>query len=703
MKEYDCWLQGGFKAALKAELLANIHAEDGTDGGTDAAILKQAAAELREGLVRRFGLRVGRRAALDGGNGESGLFLGRAAWVLSRYGSLPEARIAGVAGGKMGAGGFHIGVSADRVVIAGWDAAGTLYGVFRFLSLLALGEIKAGAAVADAPVAAIRALNHWDNIEGTVERGYAGGSLFFKDGEVRYDAERLRDYARLLASVGINTISLNNVNVRASSKLITEPFLPQIAAIAGIFRPYGVRLLLSVTFSSPQAIGGLDTSDPLDARAAAWWHEQAALVYRHIPDLRGFLVKADSEGEGGPFQYGRTHADGANMLAAAVRPFGGECVWRCFVYDCAQDWRNTAFDRARAAYDHFKPLDGQFAENVILQIKHGPYDFQVREPVSPLFGALTKTRHTMEFQITQEYTGQQIDLCFLPWMWQDVMAYDTGYGATVSALLGAQPVSARQDAARQDAARQDAARHPAAIEGLAAVANTGLDGNWTGHTLAQANLYGYGRLCWNPALGAKEIAREWCGLTFGPGETARAVSALLLASYPAYQKYNAPFGVCFMVEPRGHYGPSIEGYEYSRWGTYHRANREAVGVDRTGSGTGYSGQYPAAIAAVFDDPRLCPEDVLLFFHRLRYDFRMRNGKTLLQNIYDTHFEGYDEAEAMLAKWQTLCPALPSAVYRSVRERLERQLANAREWRDQVNTYFYRKTLIPDERGRKIYE
>ncbi|MDR0638555.1 MAG: alpha-glucuronidase [Spirochaetaceae bacterium] len=674
MKEYDCWLQGGFKAALKAELLANIHAED----GTDAAILKQAAAELREGLVRRFGIRS------EGGNGVGGVFLGTAGWLTRIYGlSFPPLKPEG----------FHIGVSEDRVVIAGADAAGTLYGVFRFLSLLALGEIKAGDAVADAPVAAIRALNHWDNIEGTIERGYAGGSLFFKDGEVRYDAERLRDYARLLASVGINVVSLNNVNVRTSSKLITEPFLPRIAAIAGIFRPYGVRLLLSVTFSSPEVLGGLGTSDPLDARAAAWWRERAALVYHHIPDLRGFLVKADSEGEGGPFQYGRTHADGANMLAAAVKPFGGECVWRCFVYDCTQDWRNTAFDRARAAYDHFKPLDGQFAENVILQIKHGPYDFQVREPVSPLFGAMAKTRHTMEFQITQEYTGQQIDLCFLPWMWQDVMAYDTGYGATVSGLLGAQPVSARQDAAR----------HPAAIEGLAAVANTGLDGNWTGHTLAQANLYGYGRLCWNPALGAEEIAREWCVLTFGPGQTARTVADILMKSYPAYQKNNAPFGVCFMVEPRHHYGPSIEGYEYSRWGTYHRAGREAVGLDRTGNGTGYSAQYPAAIAAVFDDPRLCPEDLLLFFHRLRYDFRMRNGKTLLQNIYDTHFEGYDEAEALLAKWQTLEPALPPAVYCSVRERLERQLLNAREWRDQVNTYFYRHTLIPDERGRKIYE
>jgi alpha-glucuronidase len=570
------------------------------------------------------------------------------------------------------------------VIIAGTDAAGTLYGVFRFLSLLALGEIKAGDSITETPAASMRALNHWDNIEGTVERGYAGGSLFFKDGEVRYDVERLTCYARLLASVGINVISLNNVNVRTSSKLITEKFLPKVAAIAAIFRSYGVRLLLSVNFSSPEVLGGLDTSDPLDERVAAWWRERTALIYRHIPDLRGFLVKADSEGEGGPFQYGRTHADGANMLAAALKPFGGDCVWRCFVYDCTQDWRNTESDRARAAYDHFKPLDGRFAANVILQIKHGPYDFQVREPVSPLFGALTKTRHTMEFQITQEYTGQQIDLCFLPWMWRDVMAYDTGYGAKIGELFGP-------------------GGHPASMEGMAAVANTGLDDNWTGHTLAQANLYGYGRLCWNPSLGAEEIAREWCGLTFGPGKTARAVSEILLASYPAYQKYNAPFGVCFMVNPHHHYGPSIEGYEYSRWGTYHRADREAVGIDRTKNGSGYTAQYPAAIAAILDDPRRCPEDLLLFFHRLRYDFRMRNGKTLLQNIYDTHFEGYDEAAALLEQWRVLEPALPPAVYRSVGERMERQLINAREWRDQINTYFFRHSLTPDERGRKISE
>jgi alpha-glucuronidase len=676
MKEYDCWLQSGLKATLKAELVSNIHAETSSqeDGGTQ--ILKQAATELQEGLLKRFGISAGTTAPKTGG-----IYLGTAARLSEKYGELVP---------KAGPEGYHIAVSDSRVVIAGADAAGTLYGVFRFLSLLALGALKPGDTVTEAPVCSMRALNHWDNIEGTIERGYAGRSLFFSDGAVQYDAERLRDYARLLASMDINVISLSNVNVRTATKFITEAYLPQIAEIAALFRPYGIRLLISVNFSSPEIIGNTDTSDPLDPKVIAWWEEQTALVYRYIPDLRGFLIKADSEGEGGPFQYGRTPAEGANMLARALKPLGGECIWRCFVYNCTQDWRDRTFDRARAAYDNFKPLDGLFAENVILQIKHGPYDFQVREPVSPLFGALTKTRYTMELQITQEYTGQQIDLCYMPWMWQDLMAYHTGYGegSKVAELLGI---------------REKGQPHPGSMEGLAAVANTGLDMNWTGHTLAQANLYGYGRLAWNPTLSAEEIAREWSALTFGKGNTVDTVSEILLASYPAYQKYNAPFGVCFMVQPHHHYGPSIEGYEFDRWGTYHRADREAIGIDRTRNGTGYIGQYPAEAAAIYEDPARCPEALILFFHRLRYDFRMRNHKTLLQNVYDQHFEGYEEAAAMLAKWQTLENALPPEVYRSVHTRLERQLANAREWRDQVNTYFYRHTLIPDEKGRKIYE
>jgi alpha-glucuronidase len=558
--------------------------------------------------------------------------------------------------------------------------------VFRFLSLAALGELEEDGERAESPAMPLRVINHWDNLDGSVERGYAGPSLFFKNNRFDYEEERMTDYARLLASLGINRISINNVNVRGpAARLITGEYLPAVARLAAIFRPFGIRLLLSINFAAPYLFHDLDTADPLDPRTAEWWKNQTDLVYRYVPDLAGFLVKADSEGEPGPFQYGRTHAEGANMLARALAPHGGILIWRCFVYNCFQDWRDLSIDRAKAAYDNFFPLDGCFDHNVLLQIKFGPIDFQLREPVSPLFGALVKTRHLMELQITQEYTGQQIDLCFLPWIWESILDFDTAHGdrGRIRELLG---VSG-----------------PGGIEGLAGITNTGLDRNWTGHTLAQANLYGYGRLCWNPSLGAREIAGEWSRLSFGSGKAAAAVTEMLLKSYGACEKYSAPFGIGGMITPAIHYGPNVEGYEYSRWGAYHRAGRDAIGIDRSPAGTGYSAQYAEKNAAVFADPARCPENMILFFHRLPYNYRMKNGETLLQNIYNTRFEGYDEVEEILRIWKGLENVLAKEVYDSVLERLKKHLANAREWRDVVNTYFLRRTGIGDARGRRIYE
>jgi alpha-glucuronidase len=681
--EYDCWFQyrGAEGLPFPRETLEKIRLFS-PPGGTEGEILAQAKRELAGGLGKLFGLEVR--------EGE-GILIGL-------RGELNRAQ--GLALSPPGAEGFVIRAEPGRVLIAGEDGPGTLYGVYRFLSLLAQGTPPGpGRELAEAPAAPLRMLNHWDNLDGTVERGYAGPSLFFKDNRLDYEPRRIEDYARLLASVGINRLSINNVNVRGEAKkLITEAYLPEIARLAGIFRPFGIRLLLSVNFSAPRSLGGLPTADPLDPAVGAWWQERAALVYRHIPDLAGFLVKADSEGEPGPFQYGRTHAQGANMLAAALEPWGGLLIWRCFVYNAAQDWRDTATDRARAAYDHFMPQDGAFAKNALLQIKHGPYDFQVREPVSPLFGALQKTRHLMELQITQEYTGHQIDLCYLPSLWEWVLDYDTGYGpgAKIRELLG------KSAQGKAVAPSPQSPPGEARLEGLAGVGNLGLDRNWTGHPLAQANLYGFGRLAWNPSLGAREIAREWSLLSFGPGTAGETVERLLLGSYGTYEKYNAPFGVCFMVTPGLHYGPSVEGYEFSRWGTYHRADRTAIGVDRTEQGTGYVGQYPPANARRFGSRESCPENLILFFHRLPYDYVMKNRRTLLQNIYDTHFEGYEEVERMRETWLSLEGLVDGGIFAEVRQRLDRQLENAREWRDQINTCFYRKTGIPDEKGRKIY-
>jgi alpha-glucuronidase len=667
MNEYDCWFQKGRAIEpLKRELLDRI----GVDSGEPD--IAQALSEYCWGMETCFGLSVHMA--------EVGSPHGRA---ISRIGTISHLnKMAGLSLPTQGPEGFVIRVTDTSVVIAGQDGPGTLYGVYRFLALLALGSLKPGLEIAETPTAPIRMINHWDNMDGSVERGYAGPSLFFKDDRLDYEELRIKDYARLLASVGINRLSINNVNVRGAAKrLITKAFLDDVAALAAIFRPFGIRLLISINFSAPHALGETETADPLEPAVAAWWRDQAALVYRYIPDLAGFLVKADSEGESGPFQYGRTHAEGANMLADALRPHGGDLVWRCFVYNSGQDWRDHSIDRPRAAYDHFKALDGSFADNVLLQIKFGPVDFQVREPVSPLFGALTKTRHLMELQITQEYTGHQIDLCYLPWMWKDVMDFDTARGpqSRIKDLLGS------------------------AIDGLAAVGNVGLDKNWTGHTLAQANLYGYGRIAWNPSFSPKELAGEWCTLSFGKGKAGETIQDLLLASYPAYEKYNAPFGVGFMVTPQSHYGPSVEGYEFSRWGTYHRADHSAIGINRTAAGTGYASQYTEQNATLFSDPTTCPENLLLFFHRLRYDFVMKNGQTLLQNIYDIHFEGCQEAEAMLETWKTLQGFLDDVVYHSVLSRLERQVGNAREWRDVINTYFYRRTGIGDKKGRHVYD
>ena len=674
LKEYNCWLQERI-VAPQIKIPQTVFAQEGGE------VAAQAAKEFSGGIKRLLGFSPDVRKEVNAN--ESAVFLGTVCDM---------EKICEFSAAKPAVDGFLIKVTENQIFIAGNNESGLLYGVFRFLSLLALGEIKSGFEMGDSPVSPLRMINHWDNFDGTVERGYAGGSLFYKDGGFNYDSKRVEDYARLLASVGINRVSINNVNVRASAKLlITEDYLREAGKLAAIFRPFGIKLLLSVNFGAPWSLGKLPTADPLDPQVATWWKEKTALIYKYIPDLAGFIVKADSEGEPGPFQYNRSHADGANMLAQAVRPFGGEIVWRCFVYNCTQDWRDHSIDRARAAYDHFMPFDGAFAANVILQIKFGPYDFQVREPVAPLFGALKKTRHVMELQITQEYTGHQIDLCYLPWVWEDILDFDTAHE------------SCPQRGSRIKEMAAPYREGCSNIEGFAAVVNVGLNKNWTGHTLAQSNLYGYGRMAWNPSLTAKEIACEWSVLSFGAGHAAQKIAAILLKSYPAYEKYTAPFGVCFMVTPGLHYGPNIEGYEFSRWGTYHRADMHAIGIDRTPSGTGYTSQYSAKNAAVFADPSTCPENLILFFHRLRYDFKMKNGQTLLQNIYDTHFEGYDEVQAMMEDWKSLKDSLESEVYESVLSRFERQIANACEWRDQINTYFRRKTGIADAKGRRIYD
>jgi len=577
----------------------------------------------------------------------------------------------------------------DRIVIAGGSDRGALYGTFRFIRLLQMREPIDRLRIVEAPANGLRMINQWDNMDGSIERGYAGRSIFYRDNGFADDRARIGDYARLLASVGMNAIAINNVNVhREETLLITEKHAAELKKIADLFGAYGIRIFLSVNFASPIAVGGLDTADPLDPAVRSWWAERAAAIYRAIPDFGGFLVKADSEFRPGPFTYGRDHADGANMLAEALAPHGGLVVWRCFVYNCLQDWRDRSTDRAKAAYDHFTPLDGRFADNVILQIKNGPMDFQVREPVSPLFGGLRATNQILELQITQEYTGQQKHVCYLVPQWKEVLDFDTyasGEGSTVAKAASG-------------------ALHRRPYGGLAAVSNIGDDDCWTGHPLAQANLYGYGRLAWDPALTAERITREWIRTTLGiDPRVERVVEDILLRSWSIYESYTAPLGVGWMVNPNHHYGPNVDGYEYSKWGTYHFADCRGIGVDRTiGTGTGYAGQYHSPQREMYDSLELCPDELLLFFHHVPYTHVLKSGKTVIQHIYDSRFEGAEAAAGLLEQWQSLRGAVDEPYYERVASRLAGQREHAKEWRDVINTYFYRKSGIPDGQGRLIY-
>ncbi|MBN1173339.1 MAG: alpha-glucuronidase [Micromonosporaceae bacterium] len=594
--------------------------------------------------------------------------------------------------GTLGAEGFLVARRRGVTLVLADAGAGLLHGLFH---LVRLGEGAFGAdrpAECHRPAMGRRMLDHWDNVAvhpvmGQVERGYSGGSLFWEDGALRADLTRVRAYGRLLAACGVNAIAVNNVNVHATEALLLTDRLGEVAALAEQVRPYGIRVYLSVNFASPMVLGGLPTADPLDERVRQWWSATTREVYQTIPDFGGYVVKADSEGQPGPFAYQRTHADGANVLAEALAPFGGVVYWRAFVYNHRQDWRDRSTDRARAAFDHFTPLDGQFHDNVILQVKYGPIDFQPREPLSPVIAAMPATRVGMELQVTQEYTGHQLHVCYLAPLWSEVLGfrYWGPDGPAAAALIEG--------------------------GGLVGVSNAGDDPFWTGHPLAQANLYAFGRLAWAPHLAPGTILDEWIDLTFQPATTGdpdllrQTLHAMMDSSWQTYERYTAPLGVGFMVRPGHHYGPDVDGYEYTSWGTYHFADRDGVGVDRSqATGTGFTGQYPAFWAQRYESLAECPDEVLLFFHHVPYDHVLRSGTTVIQHIYDTHFTGARQAADLRELWGRIDAAqlVDPRLFARVAERLGEQVRCAEEWRDQVNAYFFRKSGVPDALGRRIY-
>lgn len=675
---YEAWLR---YAPIRDESLRQryqgLPAAVAVLGGS--AVLESACEELVRGLRGMLGrtLRVETRLP-----GEPAVILGTVAAVAS---ALPALNLKS----QLEPGGFWIGWRTAgkhrHLVIAGADEPGVLYGVFTLLRMIALHQPVEKLDERQQPYAPVRWINQWDNLDGTIERGYGGRSIFFEQDDVREDLSAVRDYARLLASLGINGCAVNNVN--ADPRAITGEFLPRLARIAEILRRWGIRMAISIDFSSPRKIGGLDTFDPLDPQVAEWWRRKTDEIYRVIPDLGGFVLKADSEGRLGPSAYGRTHADAANVIARALKPHGGLIFYRGFVYDHRMDWRNLKNDRARAAYDNFRPLDGRFDDNVVIQIKNGPIDFQVREPASPLFGALEKTNQALELQITQEYFGQARHMVFLVPMWKettlDFDLHAAGPGTPVKALAAGKTF-----------------QRP--VGGFVGVANVGRDRNWLGHHLSQANLYGFGRLAWNPDVSARQIVEEWTRLTFGHDpQVVETIAAMQLSSWRTYENYTGVLGMQTLTDIVGnHYGPAVEASERNGWGQWHRADQKGIGMNRTvATGTGFIGQYRPPVARIYESLETCPDDLLLWMHHVPYTHRLHSGKTVIQHIYDAHYEGAETAERYVEQWKSLEGKIDEPRYREILKRLEYQAGHAKVWRDAVNTWFWKTSGIPDEKGR----
>jgi alpha-glucuronidase len=570
---------------------------------------------------------------------------------------------------RLGAEGFRIRTVGNVIVIASISDTGALYGAFHFLRLLLTGQPIDRLQIDQSPRLKLRLLNHWDNLDRTIERGYAGNSLWKWDELPRHVDPRLVDYARANASIGINGTVLNNVN--ANSQILTNEYLDKVAAIANVLRPYGIRVYLSARFSAPIELRNLPTADPLDPAVIAWWKKKSDEIYKVVPDFGGFLVKANSEGQPGPRTYNRTHADGANMLAAAVAPHHGIVMWRAFVYDM-----KPGYDRAGAAYENLQPFDGKFASNVLLQVKNGPIDFQPREPFHPLFGGMPRTQVMPELQITQEYLGFSNHFVFLASMWREFLDSDTfaaGRGSTVTKVV-------------------DGTVYRQRLTGIAGVANTGTDRNWTGHHFLQANWYAFGRLAWDPDLSSKQIATEWTKATLT--RDARAVTAIvrmMLESHEAVVDYMTPLGLHHLFWGGHHYGPAPwwDTEKREDWNPvyYHKADAAGIGFDRTQTGSNTVSQYHPSVRRQFSDLQTCPEKFLLWFHHVRWDHKMKSGRTLWDDLALHYQRGVEWVRSTRATWANLADAIDPETHAAVTKKLAIQERDAIWWRDASLLYF----------------
>ncbi len=561
----------------------------------------------------------------------------------------------------------------DVIIIAANSDVGVLYGSFHLLRLIQTRQPLDKISIASAPKLQHRVVNHWDNLNRLVERGYAGLSLWDWGTLPEHKSQRYEDYARINASLGINGTVINNVN--ADPRILSDQFLQKIAALADVFRPYGIKLYLSVNYNSPRMFGDLDTADPLDPRVQQWWKERTEKVYQYIPDFGGYLVKANSEGQPGPQDYGRNHADGANMLAAALKPFGGVVFWRAFVY------HPDIGDRFRGSYDEFKPLDGKFAENVILQVKNGPIDFQPREPYSPLFSAMEKTNMMMEFQVTQEYFGFATHLAYQGPLFEESLRTETyakGEGSTIGQILEGKVLEGKTFNSKRT--------------GMAAVINPGTDRNWTGHPFVQSSWYAFGRMAWDHNISADAAAEEWLRMTFSNDKKfIEPVKTFMLTSREAGVNYRSPLGLTHLYSQGDHYGPAPWTADLPRadWTAiyYHRAAKDGIGFDRTKTGSNAIAQYPAPLAKQYGDVNAVPEDLLLWFHHVSWDHKMKSGRTLWEELVDKYYAGVDQVRSMQREWDKLEGYIDAERFAQVKALLIVQERDAVIWRDSCVLYF----------------
>ncbi|MFH0991363.1 MAG: alpha-glucuronidase family glycosyl hydrolase [bacterium] len=567
----------------------------------------------------------------------------------------------------------------DVTFITANEEVGVLYGVFHFLRMLQTHQGMEHIDYSSSPKIQLRILNHWDNLNRTVERGYAGFSIWDWHKLPDYCYPQYRDYARANASIGINGTVLTNVN--ANALVLTHDYLVKVAALAKVFRPYGIKVYLTARFSAPIEIGGLNTADPLDPQVQQWWRKKVEEIYALVPDFGGFLVKANSEGQPGPQNYGRTHADGANMLADALQPFGGVVMWRAFVYD-----NTVPEDRAKQAYNEFKPLDGKFRNNVLIQVKNGPIDFQPREPFHPLFGALPGTPLMTEFQITQEYLGFSTHLVYLAPLFKECLDSDTyagGQGSTVGKVI-------------------DGSLDDHALSGIAGVANTGTDRNWTGHLFGQANWYAFGRLAWNHYLTPEEIADEWIRMTFSNDRNIiQPIKTMMIVSREITVNYMTPLGLHHIMGWSHHYGPApwIKDKNRDDWTSvyYHRADSNGIGFNRTETGSNAVSQYSQPVAQKFSSLSTCPDEYLLWFHHLSWNYQMKSGRTLWEELCLHYYDGVNRVRQMLGRWNALEGKIDGEQFHHVQQLLKTQVREAVWWRNACVLYFqaFSRQPIPD--------